>query len=66
MTDNIISRETIRARGARAYNRGRGVDDHNMNPGSAAIKDWQFGWHTARVEQRQDRERITRQMRRAA
>jgi hypothetical protein len=50
MSDSIISRETIRARGAAAFSAGRGVDDHGMNPGAAAIKDWQFGWHTRRIE----------------
>lgn len=51
--ESIISRETIRERGARAYDQGRGVDDHRMNPGSAAIKEWQFGWHMRRVERSQ-------------
>lgn len=50
MSDSIILRETIRARGAAAFEVGRGVDDHGMNPGSAAIRDWQFGWHTRRIE----------------
>lgn len=54
--DSIISRETIRARGASAYDAGRGVDDHRMNPGSPAIKDWQFGWHTRRIEREQKRD----------
>lgn len=48
--DSIISREAIRARGAAAYDAGRSVDDHRMNLGAEAIKDWQFGWHTRRVE----------------
>lgn len=50
MSDSIILRETIRARGAAAFEVGRGVDDHGMNPGSAAIRDWQFGWHTRRIQ----------------
>lgn len=48
--ESIISRETIRARGAAAFDQGRGVDDHHMNPGAPAIKDWQFGWHTRRIQ----------------
>jgi hypothetical protein len=37
-------------RGAQAYDEGRGVHDHYMNPGAPAIRDWQYGWHTRRVE----------------
>lgn len=48
--DQIISRDTIKARGADAFDKGLGVDDHNMNPGVPAIADWQFGWHTRRIE----------------
>lgn len=50
MDDTIISRDTIRERGATAYDQGRGANDHRMNPGSAAIRDWQDGWHQRRVE----------------
>ena len=48
--DQIISRDIIKARGAHAYDQGMGVNDHNMNPGAPAIPDWQFGWHTRRIE----------------
>jgi len=48
--DQIISRDTIKARGAHAFDQGMGVDSHNMNPGAPAIADWQFGWHTRRIE----------------
>jgi hypothetical protein len=48
--DEIISRETIKARGAHAFDQGKGVDDHYMNPGAPAIAEWQFGWHTRRIE----------------
>lgn len=48
--DEIISRDTIKARGAAAFDKGLGVDDHHMNPGAPAIRDWQFGWHTRRIE----------------
>lgn len=44
MTEAIISRDTIRARARAAFARGAGRDDHNMNPGSAAIADWQAEW----------------------
>jgi hypothetical protein len=40
----------MRDRGADAFDEGRGVDDHHMNPGAPAIADWQAGWHQRRVE----------------
>jgi hypothetical protein len=52
---SIISRDAIKARGATAFDKGLGVDDHNMTPGAPAIRDWQFGWHTRRVERSRDR-----------
>lgn len=36
--------EYFRACGARAFDEGLGVDDHDMNPGSLAIADWRKGW----------------------
>lgn len=44
MTDQIVSREHMRATGSAAFAAGKGRDDHNMNPGSAAITEWQAGW----------------------
>jgi len=66
MDDPIISRETIRRRGAAAFDQGLGQDDHNMNPGAAAIKDWQFGWHTRRIEKTQAERKPARQQLEAA
>ena len=34
----------MRKRGADAFDRGLTLDDHGMNPGSAAIADWKSGW----------------------
>lgn len=51
MDEAIISRATIRQRGADAFNAGRSRESHNMNPGSAAIADWLDGFNQA---QRQD------------
>jgi len=48
--DQIVSREEMRTRGADAFDDGRGINDHNMNPGAAAIDDWQAGWR-ARQDQ---------------
>lgn len=42
--DNIVSRETMRQRGADAFDRNVPIDGHNMNPGAPAIEDWQKGW----------------------
>lgn len=51
MDDPIISRDTIRQRGADAFDRGVDVDGHNMNPHTSAmaIADWQQGWRDRRA-----------------
>lgn len=49
----LITPELMRERGADAFYQGLGIDDHGLPPGSAARKDWQFGWHTARIERAQ-------------
>jgi hypothetical protein len=46
----LITPDMQRERGAHAFDQGLGVDDHHMNPGAPAIRDWQFGWHTRRIE----------------
>lgn len=47
MTDQIISRDHIRAKGRAAFEAGRGRDEHFMNPGSPAIEEFQEGWDRA-------------------
>lgn len=47
MTDQIVSRSQIQARGRAAFEAGRGRDDHGMNYGAPAIVDWQDGWDRA-------------------
>ncbi|WP_371763362.1 hypothetical protein [Massilia sp.] len=49
MDDTIVSRDTIRQRGADAFDQGRGINDHHMNPGAPAIDDWQQGWRDRRA-----------------
>ncbi|MDQ2822753.1 MAG: hypothetical protein M3Y65_20640 [Pseudomonadota bacterium] len=49
MTDQIISRTQIRARGQNAFAAGRGREDHHMNPDAAAIEEWQAGWDEAHL-----------------
>lgn len=47
MSDPIISRDHIRAKARAAFAAGKGRDDHGMNPGAAAIADWQDAWDRA-------------------
>jgi hypothetical protein len=44
MDQPIISREMIRACARTDFVRGVGRDEHNMNPGAAAIEVWQAEW----------------------
>lgn len=37
----------MRTKGRAAFAAGKGRDDHGMNPGSAAIAEWQDGWDRA-------------------
>lgn len=61
MTDQIFTRATFRQRGATAYDRGLSVDSHGMNPGAAAIADWQQGWFDRRDQVAQAKyDRLTR------
>jgi hypothetical protein len=39
-----VTPEIMRQRGADAFDEGRGIDDHHMNPGAPAIADWRKGW----------------------
>lgn len=50
MTDSIFSREMMRARGADAFEAGKGRNDHHMNPGALAIAVWQEGWDQAAAQ----------------
>lgn len=50
MSDQIVSREYMRARGRVAFEAGKGRDDHHMNPGSPAIVEFQDGWDRAYAE----------------
>lgn len=50
MDNSIVSRDHIRAKGRAAFWAGKGRNDHDMNPGAAAIRDWQDGWRRAFAE----------------
>lgn len=41
---SLVTPEMNRQRGADAFDRGVGIDEHHMNPGSPAIADWKKGW----------------------
>jgi hypothetical protein len=45
----LVTPAMNRQRGADAFDQGLGIDDHNMNPGSAAIADWRKGWQERRA-----------------
>lgn len=47
--DQIVSRKDMHSRGAEAFDDGRGIHDHNMNPGAATIDDWQAGWRARQI-----------------
>lgn len=42
-----VTPQIMAERGAQAFNDGLGINDHDMNPGSRAILDWQAGWRLA-------------------
>lgn len=39
-----VTPQIMRERGSDAFDRGLGIDDHNMNPDAIAIADWRKGW----------------------
>ncbi|SDC66860.1 hypothetical protein SAMN05428966_10276 [Massilia sp. PDC64] len=41
--------ESMRERGAQAFDAGLSIDDHNMNPWVPAVADWQQGWRDRRA-----------------
>jgi hypothetical protein len=49
MTDQICTCTEMHRRGAAAFVRGLGRDDHNMNAGAPAIEDWQKGHDAAKA-----------------
>jgi hypothetical protein len=51
----LITPDLMRERGAEAFDRGLGVEDHEMNHDAAARKDWQFGWHARRIQRSRER-----------
>lgn len=39
-----VTPEMMRQFGADAFDKGLGIDDHNMNPWVDAVADWRKGW----------------------
>lgn len=46
----LVTPAMNRQRGADAFDRGVGIDDHHMNPGAPAIADWRKGWMERRAQ----------------
>lgn len=44
-----VTPEIMRERGADAFDRGAGIDDHHMNPNAPAVADWRKGWTERRA-----------------
>ena len=44
-----VTPEIMRERGAKAFDDGHSIDDHNMNPWAPAIADWRKGWMERRA-----------------
>lgn len=47
---SLVTPAMHRARGAQAFDDGRGIDDHGMNPWSAAVADFRKGWQQRQAE----------------
>jgi hypothetical protein len=48
--DQIVTHAMMMDRGGAAFDKGFGIDDHDMNHGAAAIQWWQAGWRTRSAE----------------
>ena len=46
----LVTPAMNRKRGADAFDRGLGIDDHNMNPWAEAVADWRKGWMERRTQ----------------
>jgi hypothetical protein len=46
----LVTPAMNRQRGADAFDRGLGIDDHNMNPWVNAVADWRKGWQERRAQ----------------
>lgn len=46
----LVTPAMNRQRGADAFDRGLGIDDHGMNPWAPAVDDWQAGWRERQAQ----------------
>jgi hypothetical protein len=57
-----VTPQIMQDRGADAFDRGLGIDDHDMNLGSLAIVDWQIGWRHRQRQEQEDRAWAAREL----
>lgn len=57
--DTIISPDMIRARARHGHAQGKRRTEHGMNPGAAAIADWQDEWDQCQLRSRRRVKHIT-------
>jgi hypothetical protein len=57
-----VTPQIMQDRGADAFDRGLGIDDHDMNPGSRAIVDWQISYMQRQRELQDDRAWAAREL----
>lgn len=50
MSDQICSIADIQAKARSAFQRGLTINDHNMNPGAAALVTWQAEYASCEAE----------------
>lgn len=51
-------RAQVRESACHAHARGAGRDDHEMNPGSPAVVDWQAEWDRCEVTRLKELQRV--------
>ena len=51
----LVTPAMNRQRGADAFDRGVGIDDHGMNPWAPAVADWRKGWQERQAQFGADR-----------
>ena len=47
---SLVTPAMHRARGAQAFDEGRGIDSHGMNPWAPAVADFRKGWQQRQAE----------------
>lgn len=47
---SLVTPAMHRARGAQAFDEGRGIDSHGMNPWAPAVADWRKGYQKRKAD----------------